>query len=52
MVEMSALMRWYHHDTCTVEASGIGANLSFLSADSLEFDIKLVCFARYEITRV
>lgn len=52
MVEMSALMRRYHHDTCTVEASSIGANLSFLSADSLEYDIKLVCFARYEITRV
>lgn len=52
MVEMSALMRRYHHDTCTVEASSTGANLSFLSADSLEYDIKLVCFARYEITRV
>lgn len=52
MVEMNAPMRRYHHDTCTVEASSIGANLSSLSADSLEYDIKRVCFARYEITRV
>lgn len=50
--ETNALMRRYHHDTCTVGASSIGANLSFLSADSLGYDIKLVCIERYEITRV
>ena len=45
-------MRRYHHDTCTVGASNISATLSFLSADSLEYDTKLVCIERYEIARV